>query len=512
MHGFWSGSAVAAVALGLACTDPVPQPVTTGAKDTSVTTNPMLGEQAEVSIVQAGGLFPSLVSGFNDFSVDSHFIYGPSLADPQTRQVTRGVSLMGWSTSLDAGATYTYHGKVSPPPGWSAIWGDPSLAVDPNNAQVVYYVQMGASDDSWNSVTGNQQVTSLSPGRDIVDGFCIARSTDEGISFGEVSCHRVGTGPASVDRTAVSVDSSGRVYVAQNTTSGGSQTGSVVFQSVGSWNNFQLLPTPPFSGLSEPSLFTDPSGDVWFAARSGRGSFGEDVNLGRWPTADTGWDNLVTPTQNCAMQLAFSDPNYASGRKFRNSHTYALGIAPDELGQLVLRGGWQLNRGDTANRDYIQFFEIPVGASSCFAPTTWSTFNDSGRQFQISLDHHNRGGSVSTGGAGTVWWGIYRTTQGVADPTQPFVWTQAVQVSKFGVSNRNLISPQFVTQRSSFVCPRHENGSPDYYGDYIGITQIRDTSGLWWAVANYSYSANVPPCDAQTPFLGRPTNIWSSRW
>jgi len=34
---------------------------------------------------------------------------------------------MGWSYSDDAGAHWTYGGKVAPPNGWAVLWGDPAL-------------------------------------------------------------------------------------------------------------------------------------------------------------------------------------------------------------------------------------------------------------------------------------------------------------------------------------------------------------------------------------------------
>jgi hypothetical protein len=482
-----------------------------------VTDNPILGEQAEVTIIASQTLFPTLVAGFNDFSYDTNFIYSPSIADPQSRQVVRGVSAMGWSTSVDAGVSWLYHGKINPPSGWSAIWGDPTLAVDPLNHSIVYYAMLAASDDAWNAETGGANITNLSPGRDMVDGFCVARSTNEGIDFPQVTCQKTGTGPATADRTAIAVDELSRVYVAQNSTSGpdGQTTGSVVWRSdLGVWNSFHPLPTPPIAALSEPTLFTDPRGDVWFASRSGRGLSGEDVNMTRWLTSDTGWDQVMSPTAQCFQSLAARDVTYDGTRQIRNAHSYALQIALDEGGAIVLRGGFQLARNDL--RDFIQFFEIPSGSSSCFAPpNTWSTIADSGRQFELTIDYHDRGAKNVTGGVGPAWWAVYRTTQQV-DQNQPLVWTRAVQVNKALPSTRTLILPIDVSPLTEPICPRHEDGGltkiADYYGDYIGITQILDTSGFWWAVAAYSYSTPAPPCDVETPFLGRPTNIFSGRW
>jgi len=72
-----------------------PIPVTTGPHG-DITDDPVNGEQAEVTLT-TGNYFgtETVVAGFNDFSLDSHFTYMPSATNPLHRVLTRGVSVMG---------------------------------------------------------------------------------------------------------------------------------------------------------------------------------------------------------------------------------------------------------------------------------------------------------------------------------------------------------------------------------------------------------------------------------
>ena len=52
---------------------------------------------------------------------------------------------MGFSVSTDGGRTFTYGGRVAPPPGWSIIWGDPSIGKVNFDDLNVYYAQLAGS-------------------------------------------------------------------------------------------------------------------------------------------------------------------------------------------------------------------------------------------------------------------------------------------------------------------------------------------------------------------------------
>jgi len=65
---------------------------------------------------------------------------------PTTRKVLRGASLMGWSYSEDHGATWTYGGKLSPPPGWAVLWGDPAITTSRTNYGLVFISNLAFPD------------------------------------------------------------------------------------------------------------------------------------------------------------------------------------------------------------------------------------------------------------------------------------------------------------------------------------------------------------------------------
>ena len=65
---------------------------------------------------------------------------------PTTRKVLPGASLMGWSYSLDFGKTWKYGGKVSPPKGWAALWGDPAMTTSQAAYRYVFISNLAIPD------------------------------------------------------------------------------------------------------------------------------------------------------------------------------------------------------------------------------------------------------------------------------------------------------------------------------------------------------------------------------
>lgn len=494
------------VALSVFACQPTSSSVSTGPHEGEDNIN---GEQAEVAVA-AGATFilPTLVAGFNDFSVDSHFSYSPSLANPQTRTVTRPVSVMGWSHSLDVGGSWQYDGKLQPPPGWSAIWGDPAIAVDAASPNVVYYAQLGVSDTAWNIAFGNVNTTSGSPGM-AADGFCVARSTDGGVSFSTPSCVSWALGtrrtrqPNRSDRTAIAVDGNGDVWVAQNLVVNNAAVDSVVFRSQGPWNNFVQMPHPQESVESEPWLVTDPHGEIWFSAVAGF-----DVHVQHWnPNAST-WDQSFLVGQFCGLTLAVRDVALPSGTTLRNAHSYSLWVGESEQGTFALRAVLQLRRPDA--RDFLQAIQITPN-STCLVPPEWSTADRDGQQFEASLSYRRRNGNDR-------WWEVtYLSTERVPDDTQNFVHPEGARISTFIDQNGKVFpfmqNPVDLTPTDWFACTRNDpTASSQYWGDYFGVTQVRDATGEWWSVSAYSDSTPSPPCQTQTPYLARPLHVRSSRW
>lgn len=460
------------------------------------------GEQAEISLTAGEAfLFHTVVAGFNDFSIDSHFHYFPSVANPQNRQVTRPVSLMGWSLSADTGGSWEYKGKIMPPKGWSAIWGDPSVATDPASSSVIYYAQIAVSDAAWQAAYGTTNTTSGSPGADAADGFCIARSTDGGASFPDVSCKSWARRPQQADRTALIVDGRGRVWVAQNITQNNAAIDSVVFHSNATWNDFTMAPHPPRAGDSEPWLVRDSRGDIWFSAREGTG-----VGLQHWNGA--AWDEAFDVAGQCRLTLPARDPLLGTGQALRLAHSYSLEIGPNESGVFSVRAVVAQRRTD--QRQFLQAIEINSNnPGRCIVPSTWSTIDDDGQQFEPSLSFQSR--------AGQPWWQlVYLSTARVPNATQAYVHPEGVRVAAPTFGNTILFFLEFptdLTPTNWFACTREDPSAPSqYWGDYVGVTQVQDANGAWLSIAGYSDSTPAPPCQAQTPYLSRPTHVRSTTW
>jgi len=147
-------------------------------------------EQAEtvVTIVPRGIQPDRMIVSYNDRTQDPgdpKIIY-PSGLSGDDRTIFRGASLMGWSTSVDDGATFTYQGKVQPPVGWSLVWGDPALTT--SGDLTVYLANLAGSDVKF---PPSGEIVNMGV-RDFLDGFCVARSGNGGVAFSAVECFKKG--------------------------------------------------------------------------------------------------------------------------------------------------------------------------------------------------------------------------------------------------------------------------------------------------------------------------------
>ncbi|HEX4606335.1 MAG TPA: hypothetical protein VH724_20205, partial [Candidatus Angelobacter sp.] len=137
------------------------------------------GTQSEtasaVSYSKGGYIF---LATYNDDTEDGKITYTSN-----DRVVFPGASLLGWSYSKDRGLTWTYGGKVKPPKGIAALWGDPSIVVSRTNYSQVYIASLAIADSKI-PATGHHGW--LDDGT--ITGACIARSDDGGIHFGIQSC------------------------------------------------------------------------------------------------------------------------------------------------------------------------------------------------------------------------------------------------------------------------------------------------------------------------------------
>ena len=142
-----------------------------------------LGTQSEtasaVSSTRGQDVF---VVTYNDDTQDGKVTYTAN-----DRVVFPGASMLGWSYSTDRGKTWTYGGKVSPPKGIAALWGDPAIVNSRANPNRMYISSL-AIDAAKIPATGHHGW--LDDGT--ITGACVARSDDGGIHFKIHGCFSAG--------------------------------------------------------------------------------------------------------------------------------------------------------------------------------------------------------------------------------------------------------------------------------------------------------------------------------
>lgn len=137
------------------------------------------GSQSESAAAVAfkGGQAVFVVT-YNDDTDDGKIKYTTN-----DRVVFPGASMLGWSYSTDRGKTWTYGGKVRPPRGIAALWGDPAIVVSRSAPSRVYITSL-AIDESKVPATGHHGW--MDDGA--ITGACVARSDDAGVHFAIHSC------------------------------------------------------------------------------------------------------------------------------------------------------------------------------------------------------------------------------------------------------------------------------------------------------------------------------------
>ena len=191
------------------------------------------------------------------------------------RTVTAGASLMGWSYSDDGGNNWTYGGKVSPPKGWSVLWGDPALTTSGASYQTVFLSNL-AVPSSKMPAGGIHGYLYYGDGRSsYIGGACIAKSTDGGATFKNYQCVSNTTNVPGVPDTpqghfydggSMASNSKGEIYAAYVDVA----TGLIdVYRSPSANGSFQILPTPfpNFYAVSHAKLRAARDGTIYVAAQ-----------------------------------------------------------------------------------------------------------------------------------------------------------------------------------------------------------------------------------------------------
>lgn len=156
-----------------ACADHV---VVTGTGENDPTWKGTQSETASASTFSGGKTV--LITTYNDDTDDGKVVYTTN-----DRVVYPGASLLGWSYSTDLGVHWNYGGKVKPPKGFAALWGDPAIVTSRTNYNRVYISSL-AIDESKIPPSGHHGW--MTDGT--ITGACVARSDDGGVHFAIQSC------------------------------------------------------------------------------------------------------------------------------------------------------------------------------------------------------------------------------------------------------------------------------------------------------------------------------------
>jgi hypothetical protein len=503
-----------------------PQKVTTAATS--------LSSRSETALVTAKvGSTPSLVTAFNDFSP-----IVPELTFPDngvTWHVCKGASYIGWATSAD-GQAWSYKGKVHAPSGWAGLGSDPGLAVNPKSPNVVYLSALATSDQAWQHAYGATTgcvdlIDADIPPR---DGFCVFRSQDGGATFPEASCV-----PSSdiadphADLPAIAVDYTGGVWVAILDTVAGVHTvkfyrsppntwktlGSFVPQCGKTVPDDGLCPTPDevlkYIGTAEPRLIADVNADfggyVWLTTVSPQTP--ELFLVGFDPADGLAWvyNGLTGPCLVKNLLKGGSDVTLPGGNTVRNVFRHSAERGVNAAGWPVLRWAYEYAEPWNNNARRVGLAELKWDPgndyeASCEPVPSWYTTNApaGGQQFMAHLDYEPRFGPGSS--AWGDWWLVFLTTEQSPDVNKPYLQPKAHALGG-DPGLAPFLVPKFLAPSSWYAC-RFNGG---YWGDYFGLAQFQDSTGVWRSLATFSDSRPAPSCTVEKK-LAAPLEIASARW
>ena len=522
---------IALLALPLAtCVDKAPAPPPSPAETVPVTFD-ATSEQSETAVVVARAAGTpqgsSIVVAFNDFTIDPSFPGGPEhtfVNDGEGMIARRGLSLMGFSVSLDGGRSYAYRGKVRPPEGWSAIWGDPSIAVDPGDPSIVYMVNLAISDASWDK--GSSGADTLADPQTFSDGICVARSADGGLDFPEVAClarpiealGECDPGPSvCVDHTAVGVDGMGRLYVATEVFHQNGNSGALIHvwrsPSRDDWRALDsMVPEPPTAMHLEPTIVTSPTGDVWIAGATRETP--HDIAVNRQRSGEEGWastgyllaDAGVTEYTGSLHERIETAP----GTRFRIGRTFAVAVG-SRSAEPDVHLSFNARRADGSF--YLAAVHCAPGLAgdhACKREPAWETRAFAGQQFMPSM-------SIGPGDPARV--DVAFLTDDRAPEHASTIQIASRSLAWSASEGASVLREARLTPASWPVCARASPGSgyDGYWGDYIGTAQGLDASGAPFSVTAFSDSrppagaSQAPSCAGRARFA-RPLHVAASVW
>lgn len=456
------GALLLTASMMAACTPGAP---VTGRDDSDPT---IRGSQAETASISAlAGEYPILVVTYNDDTADSKVQYTQT-----DRTVFPGASLLGWSFSNNGGATWKYGGKVRPPPGIAALWGDPAIVTAKYSPNLVYISAL-AADTQIVPPSGRH-------GGMATSGACIARSTDGGIHFAIFQCF--GADRDFYDGATMAAaggPQDHRIFAAYTDIT---HNRIDVWQSADGTGPFQRI-ADPFPGKSitgHPRLaYDDSTGALLVAAIAFNPAAGDSrIYMNRlvgnqWQQprlASQPITGIVIPVGNQRLRMAsgFSfdvgSPSYRQFDNRRFANVGALAFFQDAIRLLYT------TRDSTTLRLYVRGTGCARDLSVCNDEPQWGTtpgnFDTRGHQWNPTVK-----ASPSIVGYPAVWKATYQTTDDRSDRVSIKQGTLTRTPTGAAVFQPvPLMTPRI-------VCPDLRTGSGGYWGDYDEAAHVGRGNG-----------------------------------
>jgi hypothetical protein len=264
--------------------------------------------ETALAVARSGGQ-TIVVVAYNDETDTASTI----IQTPTERHALAGANHMGWSYSTTLGKTWQYGGKVTPPPGVAALWGDPALTTSKAHYNVVFMSSLAIPD---NKMPAGGIFGPVANSINYIGGAVIARSPDGGKTF--ASHQTVSREGHFYDGGSMTSSSKGEVFAAYID----SDTHQIdVWRAPTDSSQFVLLPVP-FPGKwisSHPRLRVDSwTGNLFAAAETYDGT----LYMSRWDGAN--WTKPVAASF-VAAEL-YPAISFASGTKLRTGPQFSFDI------------------------------------------------------------------------------------------------------------------------------------------------------------------------------------------
>lgn len=458
--------------------------IVTGGGSPGDPTNDRAQSETSLAVSEVYGGGANVIISYND---DTNQVPAYIEYTPTDRLVKQGASLMGWSLSSDGGRTWTYKGRVAPPPGTAVLWSDPAVTARTLNSGVkgiafMTNLELPSATFPVGGIHGSVAA--------FLGGACIARSTDSGQTFGAVQCVRVGG--RKYDGSAIALAGTGRVCAAYNDIV---QKNIDVWCADGALNNFTYRGRPFGSSRiidSHPRLWAMDDGTMYLTTWSNN-----QLLMTRSVSGNT-W----SPPRVVNFYSAASQPYVPLGGTdaLRTAGQFAVAVGPAYLGgSNVVRVIYGANEPD--GRTHLRGTECDVTLTTCIDIPQWTTGNwygggaAAGHQFNPKLAVW-----PGTGSQEPVWKVTYYTTQDAPGTSQ--------LSAKEGNLVYNHIYNYYLFQPFDFV-PLHAVCATlgGYWGDYDYMTfnRIDPSSGLAEFIVGGSDSQRG--CDYQWTFDSRHQHV-----